>query len=79
MYIYILDLSDMLDLKLANNVICFYYMIISFGCGLRMCRMVAPGSDGLNGANEPYGLGMPSSSGMYALGRASAVDMTSVA
>jgi hypothetical protein len=45
---------------------------ISFGCGLRMCERPRPGADGLKGANEPYGFGMPMSSGMYALGLGSA-------
>ena len=36
-----------------------------------MCRIVDPASEGLKGAWEPYGLGMPMSSGMYALGRGS--------
>mmetsp|Transcript_5501 Transcript_5501/g.18180 ORF Transcript_5501/g.18180 Transcript_5501/m.18180 type:complete len:301 (+) Transcript_5501:429-1331(+) len=39
-----------------------------------MCRIEEPSSVGLNGAKAPYGLGMPTiSSGMYALGRGSAV------
>ena len=29
-----------------------------------MCRIVAPGSEGLKGAKEPYGLGIPRDSGM---------------
>jgi len=51
-------------------------MTISRGSGFRMCRMFDPGSVGLNGAYVEYGLGTPSdvlSSGMYALGRGSAV------
>ena len=47
---------------------------ISLGTGFRVCRIVVPGSDGLNGASAPYGFGMPTmSSGMYAFGRGSAV------
>mmetsp|Transcript_31125 Transcript_31125/g.92770 ORF Transcript_31125/g.92770 Transcript_31125/m.92770 type:complete len:312 (-) Transcript_31125:1943-2878(-) len=52
-------------------------MTISLISGLRMWRIVAPASVGLNGAKPPYGFGMPSDSGMYALGRGSAVVCTS--
>eukprot|EP00287_Rhodomonas_sp_CCMP768_P002826 CAMPEP_0196734638 /NCGR_PEP_ID=MMETSP1091-20130531/13311_1 /TAXON_ID=302021 /ORGANISM="Rhodomonas sp., Strain CCMP768" /LENGTH=43 /DNA_ID= /DNA_START= /DNA_END= /DNA_ORIENTATION= len=42
-----------------------------------MCRMELPGSDGLNGAMEPYGRGNAISSGIYALGRGTAVVCSS--
>mmetsp|Transcript_31318 Transcript_31318/g.56837 ORF Transcript_31318/g.56837 Transcript_31318/m.56837 type:complete len:213 (+) Transcript_31318:95-733(+) len=48
----------------------------SLGCGLRMCRMVDPVSEGLKGEKPPYGFGIPRLSGMYALGLGSAVDWT---
>ena len=44
-----------------------------------MCRIQAPGSVGLKGARAPYGRGTGNSvrsSGMYALGRGSAVVVT---
>ena len=37
---------------------------ISRGCGLRVCLMVVPSSDGLKGCSAPYGFGIPMSSGM---------------
>lgn len=56
---------------------------MSTGCGLglRMCLMLAPNCDGLKGARAPYGLGMGSSplSGIYALGRGTAVLYTPLA
>lgn len=52
---------------------CVYYISISLGFGIRMCRIVVPPSVGLKGPSPPYGLGMPTSSGMYAFGLGSAV------
>ncbi len=41
--------------------------------------MSTPTGVGLNGAMPPYGLGIPRSSGIYALGRGSAVVRVTVA
>lgn len=46
------------------------------GLGLTMCRICAPGSDGLKGANTPYGRGIWMSGGMYELGLGSAELLT---
>lgn len=55
---------------------------MGFITGFRTCLIEEPGSDGLKGASAPYGRGIGSSalsSGMYALGRGSAVVYTSPA
>ena len=39
----------------------YFYISIGGGWGLRMCLMLAPGCEGLNGAWHPYGLGRGSS------------------
>ena len=52
------------------------YNSIGLIMGFLICLIVEPGSEGLNGACAPYGLGTgssDSSSGMYAFGRGSAV------
>ena len=41
-----------------------HYISICFGTGILICRMEDPDSLGLKGAWEPYGLGIPMSSGI---------------